>query len=203
MNGIWGKKIGMTQLFVSDEKLVPVTVIDLNNWVITGHKTVERDGYDAVQVSYIRPKYQDQSFDLAWLAHKGRYFMLSREIACAGNKPELGTPLTPDVLGANDIVDARGISIGRGFAGVIKRYGFSGGRSSHGGKLGRRPGSLSFMRRQGRVIKGKRMPGHYGVTQHCIRNITVVQVDPVARLVMIKGSTPGKAGSWVELRKRG
>lgn len=203
MNGIWGKKIGMTQLFVSDEKLVPVTVIDLNNWVITGHKTVERDGYNAVQVSYIRPKYQVQNFDATWLAHKKRYFMLSREIACADNKPEIGSPLTAEILAANDIVDARGISIGRGFAGVIKRHGFSGGRASHGGKLGRRPGSLSFMRRQGRVIKGKRMPGHYGVVQHCIRNITVVQVDPLARLVMIKGSTPGKAGSWVELRKRG
>ncbi len=102
-----------------------------------------------------------------------------------------------------DNVDVVGVSIGRGFQGGVKRHGFTGGVATHGSKLGRKGGSLGFMRSQGRVMKNKRMPGHMGVDRCMIKNLEVVQIEPQARIVLVKGSIPGKSGSLVYLKKRG
>ena len=107
------------------------------------------------------------------------------------------------VLEQGKAVDVFGVSIGRGFAGGMKRHGFSGGPASHGDMLGRRPGSIGNMRTRGRVIKGKRMPGHFGVEQHVIQNLEIIKIEPQARMLLVKGSVPGKTGSLLFLKKRG
>lgn len=204
MTGIWGKKVGMTQVFAG-AKAVPVTVFDVSNWVITQVKTKERDGYNAVQMGCIKDKHAQASFVDTWLKKPNVYFRFFKEVALRDDvTPEfvLGTLVDIQaVLAAGDNVDVRGISKGCGFAGVVRRYNFAGGRASHGSTMGKRPGSLSFMRSQGRVIKGKKMPGHMGTTTHMVRNLDVIQVRPEDNLVLVKGSVPGKAGSLVFIRK--
>jgi large subunit ribosomal protein L3 len=205
ITGIWGKKIGMTQVFAG-EKAVPVTVFDVSNWVVTQVKTKERDGYNAVQVGCIKDKHANAEFAEAWLKKPNAYFRFFKEITlhddAAAADFVVGAPLDMQaIIAAGDNVDVRGTSKGCGFAGVIRRHNFAGGRSSHGSTMGRRPGSLSFMRSQGRVIKGKKMPGHMGTTTHMVRNLDVVQVRPEDKLILVKGSVPGKAGSLVFIRK--
>lgn len=205
MTGLWGKKIGMTQVF-ADNKAVPVTVIDTSNWYITNSKTVERDGYNAVQIGCVRPRYQGQELAADWLKQLKRHFTFVREIKLdqdpAQMELEIGKPAGfLAVIQQGDKVDVFGTSKGRGFAGVVKRHGFTGAPASHGAKMGRRPGSLSWMRTQGRVPKGKRLPGHLGNAQKVIRNLEVVTIRPDDNVVLVKGSVPGKTGSLVFIRK--
>jgi len=205
ITGLWGKKIGMTQVFAG-EKAVPVTVFDVSNWVITQVKTKERDGYNAVQIGCIKDKHAHAEFAHAWLKKPNAYFRFVKEIKLPDNADtaELVVGASIDmqtVLAAGDNVDVRGTSKGCGFAGVVRRHNFAGARASHGSTMGKRPGSLSFMRSQGRVIKGKKMPGHMGTTTHMVRNLDVVQVRPEDKLILIKGAVPGKAGSLVFIRK--
>jgi large subunit ribosomal protein L3 len=205
MTGLWGKKIGMTQVFV-EKKAVPVTVVDISHWYIINFKNVERDGYDAVQIGRLRPRYQGQPFAADWLKQLKTHFSFVREAKL--DKPfaemnlEVGKPadfLT--VVQKGDKVDAFGTSKGRGFAGAVKRHGFRGAPASHGAKMGKRPGSLSWMRSQGRVPKGKRLPGHLGNVHKVIRNLEVITLMTDDNVVLIKGSVPGKTGSLVFLRK--
>lgn len=203
LTGVWGKKIGMTQLF-SNDKAIPVTVIELNRWIITQIKTADRDGYKAIQVGLVKEKFTDKPFDVAWLKKPNEYFYSLREIKATDLPEDLSVGSDFDstqILAAGDIVNVTGHSKGKGFAGVVKRYGFAGGPASHGPRFGRRPGSLSFMRSQGRIVKGKKMPGHYGTTQHTIEKLNVVSVDLEARMVMVKGAVPGGKGSLVFLHK--
>jgi len=205
ITGIWGRKIGMTQIFAG-EKAVPVTVLDVSNWVVTQVKTKERDGYNAVQVGCIKDKHAQAGFADAWLKKPNAYFRFFQEIKLQDDAVTadfvVGAPIDVQaVLAAGDNVDVRGTSKGCGFAGVVRRHNFAGARASHGSTMGKRPGSLSFMRSQGRVIKGKKMPGHMGTTTHMVRNLGVVQVRPEDKLVLVKGSVPGKAGSLVFIRK--
>lgn len=205
VNGLWGKKVGMTQVFVGS-KVVPVTVIDTANWFITGLKTKEKDGYDAVQIGCLRPRFQGMEFNPHWLKSLTKYFALVREVQlgaasdtyAVGQAADFGTNLAEGGL-----VNVTGITKGCGFAGVMKRLGFSGGRSSHGSMFHRRPGGISHMRSRGRVIKGKGLPGRMGGYARVMRNLAVVRVDNDNKCVMIKGSVPGKAGSFVFLSKRG
>lgn len=205
ITGIWGKKIGMTQIFAG-EKAVPVTVLDISNWVITQVKTKERDGYNAVQVGCIKDKHAPATFADAWLKKPNAYFQFFKEITLHENAVTaefvVGAPIDiQTVLAVGDNVDVRGTSKGCGFAGVVRRHNFAGARASHGSTMGKRPGSLSFMRSQGRVIKGKKMPGHMGTTTHMMKNLDVVQVRPEDNLILVKGAVPGKAGSLVFIRK--
>ena len=204
--GFWGKKMGMTQVFSQDHKVIPVTVIDLAHWFVTQIKSKEQDGYDAIQLGYVRKRYAGQDFSSEWLKDSKKFFQITREVPIVDkeNLPTIGQVIDANVVFAKgDMVDVTGLTIGRGFQGGVKRHGFSGGRGSHGDKLGRSPGSLSFMRRQGRVIKGKRMPGHMGVEQRVMRNLHIVSIEAEAKVVLIKGSVPGKAGSFVFVQKRG
>ncbi|MEX0849519.1 MAG: 50S ribosomal protein L3 [Candidatus Dependentiae bacterium] len=204
MTGLWGKKIGMTQVF-AENKVVPVTVINTAHWFITNIRTVEKDGYDAVQVGCVRPKYEEQEFSLDWIKQPKKYFSFIREIKL--NKDialelEVGKPASfLNVIQQGDMVDVHGTSKGRGFAGVVKRHGFAGPPASHGSKMGKRPGSISFMRSQGRVPKGKRMPGHLGDDSKVIRNLEIITIKPNDNVVLLKGSVPGKAGSLIFLQK--
>ena len=205
ITGIWGRKIGMTQVFAG-EKAVPVTVFDVSNWVITLVKTKERDGYNAVQIGCIKDKYAQAGFAEAWLKKPNVYFRFFKEIKLPDDAVVadfvIGAPIDMQaVFAVGDHVDVRGTSKGCGFAGVVRRHNFAGARASHGSTMGKRPGSLSFMRSQGRVIKGKKMPGHMGTTTHMVKNLGIVQVRPGDNLILVKGSVPGKAGSLVFIRK--
>jgi large subunit ribosomal protein L3 len=203
ITGFWGKKIGMTQVFV-EGKMIPVTVIDAGNWFITNIRTKERDGYNAIQVGYVRSKYAGLPFSTEWLKNLKQYFGLVREVKIEGDMPELTIGQTADVYTSfqqGDKVDVSGTTKGCGFAGVVKRHHFAGPRGSHGSKMGNRPGSLSFMRRQGKVIKGKRMPGHMGADWCMMRNLEVVRIEPEARVMLVKGAVPGKAGSFLRVLK--
>jgi len=204
ITGLWGKKIGMTQLF-NEEKVVPVTAIELSGWHVTGIKTQVRDGYDAIQVGLLRKRFSNVPFSLDWLKKSNKYFIFIREIKISAESSaiEIGqsanTFISQFTEGQN--VDVVGTTKGCGFAGVVKRHGFTGARASHGSKMGRRTGSLSFMRSQGRVIKGKKMPGHLGTVQRTTKNLSVVKVEADSLVVFIKGSISGKSGSLVFVRK--
>lgn len=206
ISGLWGKKIGMTQVFSADNRVIPVTAIDLADWFVTQVKTKERDGYNAIQVGCVRQRYVGQPFSSEWLIEPKKYFLVQREIAVQQENTDIVVGQSADiamVLAQGDNVDVFGITSGKGFQGGMKRHGFSGGPASHGGqKFGRRIGSLSFMRRQGRVIKGKKMPGHMGVDQRVMKNLQVVKIEPTAHVILVKGSVPGKTGSLVFVKKR-
>lgn len=202
--GLWGNKIGMSQIFEGDKAII-VTAVDTSSWLIVGFKTMARDGYNAVKLGKLSPKYQGQAFDSAWLKNLSRYFSYVREVHCGELPSEfvVGADISAlTSLPAGTNVDVVGTTKGRGFAGVVKRHGFNGGRSSHGGKnMLRRPGALSFMRSEGRVVKGKRMGGHLGDTRCTLKGLRVVRVDAAAQLMLISGSMPGKTGSLVFMRK--
>ena len=205
INGFWGTKIGMTQVFSDDHKVVPVTVIDLARWVVTQVKTSKKDGYSAVQLGCVKKRFESNEFSSEWMEEPTKYFSVRKEVRLADDLTEdlqVGSAFNiNEFITKGDNVDVVGISIGRGFQGGVKRHGFKGGRASHGDTLGRRPGSLSFMRSQGRVMKGKRMAGHMGVDRCMIKNLEIVQIEPQARIVLVKGSVPGKSGSLVYLKK--
>lgn len=200
---IWGKKIGMTQLFVG-EKVIPVTAINLSDWFVTGIKTQERDGYIAVQVGCLRDRYAGKEFQPEWLKSLKTYFRLVREIRMdqADETLQIGQALDfRNYVSLGDTVHVRGTTRGRGFTGVMTRHGFGGFSASHGSTMMRRPGSVGFMRSQGRVIKGKKLPGHMGAKQHAVMNLEVVQIEKNAPVIFVKGSVPGHAGSFLFISK--
>jgi large subunit ribosomal protein L3 len=198
ITGVWGKKLGMTQIFAENNKVVPVTAIDMSNWFVTAIKTLERDGYAATQVGRLRTRYEGQSFSNDWLSEPKKYFPWMREIKHESADVAVGQPVSPEmILQAGKMVDVTGITIGHGFQGVVKRHDFGGGPDSHGSMFHRRPGTMSFMHARGRVIKGKKLPGHMGCDQRVMKNLKVVQV--ASDVVLVKGSVPGKTGSLVYL----
>ena len=203
VTGIWGRKIGMTQIFAQD-KVFPVTAIDLSHWLITNIKYTQRDGYDAVQVGNIRKRYKSMSFSPDWIKDSKKYFSALKEIPL--NQPleniKIGDQITADVLlSEGEKVDVYGITKGLGFAGCVRRHNFNGPPGSHGSTMGKGTGSIGFRRRSGSVIKGKKMPGHMGTTKSVMRNLSVVKMEQDAQLIFVKGSIPGKGGSVVFVRK--
>jgi len=201
IRGLWGKKIGMTQVFADNGKVVPVTVIDMAHWIVTQVKTKAHDGYDAVQIGCVKKKFEDQAFSLEWLKKTQDYFSAIKEVFVAdAHELQVGSSID-GLLTKGDNVDVFGITIGRGFQGGVKRHGFTGGVASHGSALGRRPGSIGFMRSRGRVIKGWNMAGHMGTERRVMKNLEVIRVEPDAKVVLVKGSVPGKSGSLVYMRK--
>lgn len=202
LRGVLGKKIGMTQIF-ADQKVVPVTVVDLNHWYVTNIRTKDKDGYNAVQVGHLRKKYQNQQFSLEWLKKLKSYFSVVQEIEQTEQAAmEVGKPVDfTTLIQAGQAVDVFGTTKGRGFQGVVKRHGFAGGSASHGPRFGRIPGSVSFMRSRGRVIKGKRLPGHMGVQRRVAKYLEIVKVEPETKIALVKGSVPGGSGSLVYIQK--
>ena len=204
LKGVWGKKVGMTQIFTENNKVVPVTVVDTSNWIITQIKTKDTDGYQAAQVGCVRPKFQAKDFTEVWLKDLKQYFSDVNEIEIEGELSGLRVGQSLDCtqyLQEGILVNAVGHTKGRGFQGVVKRYSFAGGPKSHGSKLGRVPGARGFTRSSGEVSKGKKTPGHMGLEQRTIQNLSVVRIDGDTHLVLVKGSVPGGAGTTVYLRK--
>lgn len=200
---ILAKKIGMTQIFLEDGKVLPVTVVEAGPCVVIQKKTVETDGYNAIKVAFgeIREKLVNKArkgeFAKANVPVKRHLREFRLEDVSAYN---VGDEIKVDVFAAGDTIDASGITKGHGFAGVIKRHGTHRGPMSHGSMYHRRPGSMGATSDPGRVYKGKKLPGHMGVENVTIINLDVVKVDADKNLLFIKGSVPGPKGSLLCIR---
>lgn len=203
ISGLWGKKIGMTQVFADNGKVVPVTVIDVAHWIVTQIKTKERDGYDAVQLGCLKRSFEGKEFTPSWLQDTQHYFSVLKEVHIAATHDmQVGKSADIDsLLAKGDSVNVFGVTIGRGFQGGVKRHGFKGGPASHGDNLGRKPGSIGYMRSRGRVIKGWRMAGHMGTDRRVMKNLEIIRIEADAHVVLVKGSVPGKSGSLVYMQK--
>lgn len=198
MNGLIGKKVGMTQVYNEAGVLIPVTVIEAGPCVVTCVKTMERDGYTAVQLGYGSRKAKNVTKARAGhLAKAGvtgdRLPAVLREFHTA-ETPEPGTVFKADIFSVGERLDVVGTIKGRGFQGVVKRHNFGGGRASHGGAWERRTGSIGCCEWPGRVNKGKRMPGHYGNTRHTVQNLEIVRVMVDDNVLLVKGAVPGANG---------
>jgi len=200
---ILAKKIGMTQIFLEDGKLLPVTVVEAGPCVVIQKKTVETDGYNAVKVAFgeIREKLvnKPKKGEFAKANVAAKRYMKEFRLDDVSNI-NVGDEIKVDVFAAGDTIDASGVTKGHGFAGVIKRHGQSRGPMGHGSMYHRRPGSMGATSDPGRVYKGKKLPGHMGVNNVTIINLDVVKVDAEKNLLFIKGSVPGAKGSLLCLR---
>ena len=202
LKAILGKKVGMTQIFKEDGAMIPVTVVEAGPCVVTQVKTVESDGYEAVQVAFgdvresLLTKPAAGQFKKAGLAVKKylREFRTAEEF-------KVGDEIKVDVFENGDKVDVTGVSKGKGYAGAIKRWGQSRGPMAHGSKYHRGQGSMGAKSYPGRVFKTKRMPGHMGAVQCTIVNVEVVGVDAEKNMLLIKGSVPGAKGQLLTIKK--
>ena len=200
--GILGRKLGMTQVFTKDGKLIPVTVVEVEPNVVTQIKTVETDGYEAIQLGFdtkrekLSNKAEKGHVSKANTAPK-RFFKEIRGVDVS--KYQLGQELTVEVFEEGEMVDVSGISKGKGFQGVIKRYNQSRGPMGHGSQYHRGVGSLGTMRPM-RVFKGKKLPGHMGHVTVTMQNLEVVAVMPEENVILIKGNVPGPKKSLVIIK---
>ena len=205
MNSIIGRKLGMTQRFAEDGKVIPLTVIKAGPCVVVQRKTEERDGYDAVQLGFVEAgrKYKankptEKHFKNAGVAP----CRVLREFALGdGDAPEVGASIKVSVFAASDQVQVSGVSKGKGFAGVMKRHGFGGGKATHGSMHHRGPGSIGQSAYPSRVMKGMRGPGHMGQDRVTVKNLEVVEVIEDEDLLLVKGAIPGANGTYVEIVK--
>ena len=207
MKGLIGKKVGMTQVYDEKGVLIPVTVIQAGPCVVTAVKTVERDGYSAVQLGFGERKAKNVTkARIGHLAKAGvsgeKLPSVLREIRLAGGDeaPAPGTTLKADTFEANEYLDVIGTTKGRGFQGVVRRYRFGGGRASHGGVWTRRTGSIGCCEWPGNVIKGKRMQGHMGNASRTIQNLQIVRVMADDNVLLLKGAVPGANGGILLIR---
>ena len=201
--GIIGKKVGMTQIFDEKGNVIPVTVIEAGPCVVAQVKTVETDGYSAVQLGFgdVKEKKMNKPekghFAKANVANKKHLREFKLDDA---QKLKVGDEIKADVFVAGDKIDVQGITKGKGFQGVIKRHGQSRGPMGHGSMYHRRPGSMGSTSTPGRVFKGKKLPGHMGVATVTIQNLDVVRVDMDKNVILVKGSVPGNKGAILKIK---
>jgi large subunit ribosomal protein L3 len=200
--GILGRKIGMTQVFAENGNLIPVTVVEAASNVVLQKKSVENDGYEAIQIGF-----EDKREKLANKPEKGHVAKANttpkrfvREIRGAdATGYEVGQEVKVDIFAAGDVVDVTGISKGKGFQGVIKRHGQSRGPMAHGSRYHRRPGSMGPVA-PNRVFKGKLLPGRMGGEQVTVQNLEIVKVDAERNLLLIKGNVPGPKKALLKIQ---
>lgn len=200
---ILGKKIGMSQIY-EDNSLIPVTVVEAGPCIVVQRKVKEKDGYNAVQLGFEEVK--ETRVNKPKLGHfrkakvsPRRYLKEFRVEDIGGLK--VGDMIKVGVFKEGDLVDVAGVSKGKGFAGVVKRYGFKGGPASHGAKQWhRRPGSIGASSDPSRVFKGKKMPGRMGSEKVTARNLKLVKIDEKLNLLLIKGSLPGRKGGFIAIK---
>ena len=203
---ILGRKLGMTQIFTEEGKVVPVTVVLSGNNVVIQNKTVEKDGYNAVQIGFGEVKEQRVNKPLKGHFEKAGVKPLKflREVRLkAASEYKVGDTIGVDIFAAGDLVDVTGTSKGKGFAGGIKRHNFARGPMGHGSKSHREPGSTGSMISGpgGRVLKGKKLPGRMGGERVTVQRLTVVKVDTNRNLLLIKGAVPGPKKSFVVIKE--
>lgn len=202
--GLLGRKLGMTQVWDADNKIIPVTVIAADTNVVTQIRTRETDGYSAVQLGFGEidgrkvNKPVSGHFDKAGVTPRRHIVEIRTE---AVSDFTLGQEVSPEIFAAGDVVDVTATSKGKGFAGVMKRHGFHGVGASHGAHRNhRKPGSIGGCATPGRVFKGLRMAGHMGAEQVTTQNLTVQAVDADKGVILIKGAVPGPKGALVVIR---
>ena len=200
-----GRKLGMTTLFAPDGKQIPATVLEVGPCVVTQIKTRETDGYDALQVGFSAKSLSRVNKPMQGHLRKSGEdgYRLLKEISVDDPTAyKLGEALTIDGLfQAGERVDVSGISKGRGFSGVIKRWGFHGGRDTHGSMFHRAPGSVGASATPSKVLKGRKLPGRYGGDRVTVRNLEVVDVRPEQNVLIVKGAIPGSKAGLVGVRK--
>ena len=201
--GLIGRKVGMTQIFDEEGKVITVTSIEVGPCTVTQIKTVEQDGYTAVQLGFGEVK--ERKLNKPELGHLSKnklapkkYLREFRLDSVEGMK--VGDELKADVFAVGDKVDVQGTSKGKGFQGVIKRHGQSRGPMGHGSMYHRRPGSMGPTSTPGRVFPGKNLPGHMGVETVTIQNLEVVKVDLDKNVILVKGSVPGTKGAILKVK---
>ncbi|AHI57057.1 50S ribosomal protein L3 [Listeria ivanovii] len=200
--GILGRKVGMTQVFTENGELIPVTVIEAAQNVVLQKKTVETDGYEAVQIGF-----EDKRAKLSNKPEQGhvakanttpkRFIREFRDVNL--DEYEIGSEVKVDVFAEGDIIDATGVSKGKGFQGVIKRHGQSRGPMAHGSRYHRRPGSMGPVA-PNRVFKNKLLPGRMGGEQITIQNLEIVKVDVEKNVLLVKGNVPGAKKALVQIK---
>ncbi|MCI2425743.1 50S ribosomal protein L3 [Candidatus Acetothermia bacterium] len=199
-----GRKIGMTQLFEDDNKAVAVTVVEVEPSVVVQIKREEKDGYNALQIGYhkIDKKRVSQPlqghFKRAGVEPRRHLFEVRLDEV---DKYTVGDEINVGIFQEKERIDISGNSRGLGFQGVMKRWNFAGGPASHGAHFHRKPGAVGMCVLPGRVIKGKKMPGHAGAKRVTMKRLQVIKVDKERNLIVVKGSTPGTLNSLLQLRK--
>ncbi len=204
INGIIGEKLGMTQIFTEDGNVVAVTVIEAGPCAVVQIKRKDKDGYDAVQLSFREIK-KVQRVNKPDIGHfkkvnlpPSRYL---REVSADIGDVQVGQKIYADIFKKGDKIDITGISIGKGFAGVMKRHNFKGGPETHGSMFHRAPGSIGSSSYPSRVWKNKKLPGHMGMEQKTIQRLEIMDVRKEENLILIRGAVPGCKGRLVMLKK--
>ena len=202
--GLMGKKLGMTGVFAPDGRVIPVTVIQAGPCVVTQVKTKATDGYDALQLGFdvVKPKHVTKPRQGHFKKSGEACFRHVQEFA-VDNPADftVGQTVTVEIFSVGERIDVSGTTKGRGFSGVIKKEGFSGGRTTHGSKCHRIPGSIGSSAWPSRVIKGKGMPGHYGAARQTMMNIEIVDIRTEDNVLLVRGAVPGPASGLIAIRK--
>ena len=203
--GLIGKKLGMTQIFNEKGALIPVTVIDCGPCTVITAKTVEKDGYSALQLGFGKRKAKNVSKAVLGNVKPAGLEKTPPEVIKevrldADPAQKTGDVLKVDIFAVDEFVDVTGTTKGRGFQGVVHRWHFAGGRETHGGAWTRRTGSIGMCEKPGKVMKGHPMPGHMGNVNRTIQNLKVVGVRPEEILLFVKGAIPGANGGVVLVR---
>jgi large subunit ribosomal protein L3 len=207
IDGILGKKIGMTQLFDDDGTVIPATVIKAGPCVVVQKKTATTDGYNAVQLGLVEfvpagrvNKAMTGHFNKANVAPVK--FLREFRLGESAEDTQVGAKILVDQFTKNDQVDVTGISKGKGFAGFVKRHKFRGGAATHGSMFHRAPGSIGASAFPSRVFKGMRAAGHMGQDRVTTKNLQVIRVDPENNLLVVKGAVPGANGGYLIIKKK-
>ena len=204
--GLLGRKVGMTRIFTEDGESIPVTVLDVSNNRVTQIKTPEADGYAAVQVTYgTRRASRVAKAQAGHLAkagvEAGSFTKEFRMDAEALSQLSAGSNVSVEIFEVGQKVDVSGVTIGKGYAGTIKRYNFSSGRASHGNSRSHNvPGSIGMAQDPGRVFPGKRMTGHMGDVNRTVQNLEIARVDAERGLLLVKGAVPGSKNGNIIVR---
>ena len=202
VKGILGRKVGMTQFFNDNGQLLPVTVVEATPNIVIQNKTIENDGYNAVQLGFGQIKEKKVNKPMKGFFAKANITAVKyiRELRLKeSSNYEVGSEIFVDIFEAGELVDVTGKSKGKGFAGTIKRHNFSRGAMGHGSKSHREPGSTGSMMSGGggKVIKGKKLPGRMGCAKVTVQGLTIFRIDKERNLILIKGAIPGPKGSLV------
>jgi len=205
MNGLIGKKIGMTSSFAPDGRLVPVTVVQVGPCVVTQVKTQEKDGYKAIQLGFDETPAEKLNKPISGHLKKAtdKGYRVLKEFRAESVEEDVapGSIVDLEIFSIGDKVTVTGTTKGRGFQGTIKRHGFSRGPETHGNRNHRKPGSIGNSAWPAKVIRGKRMPGHMGVDTETVKNLTVVDIKPKDNLLLLKGAVPGPKTGIIKIYK--
>jgi large subunit ribosomal protein L3 len=201
---LFGKKLGMTRHFLEEGKSVPVTVLKVGPCLVIQKKSNEKEGYSAIQIGYEAQKEARVNKPLRGhfkTSGKGCFTYLKEIRVDDPETFELGQEIKSDIFNIGDLVHISGTSKGRGFSGVMKRWGFSGGKKTHGSRSHRIPGSIGCSATPGRVQKGKKLPGRMGCQRVTIKNLRVVDVRPEMDVILVEGAVPGSRGGLIEITR--